>query len=418
MDQTNISPMHLLKQSFEDPSMARAAYDVLELSTKQHPGLKRLAKMGARALSAPFCCISLIDPAFNTFRLIHNIDSEKQAVPLSLDVEESLCQYTLCGDFVAINDIRDFNSPAALSIFSEWGFQSYLGAPIRVDGGAVIGAYCILDYRPRSWSKHDRELLMELAASVETEINYQVCLDRIAHENEARDRVISMLAHDLRTPLNIIQNNAELVLLEECDTSLMKDCAASILRSCDQSTHLIENFLDWKLSTLGPSDKIGKDSFDVVAMARNCIFDFTKIHGEIFRLSFNSQPIVGEYNQYAIKRSMENLINNAIKYGDTSRPISLIVNKTSQEMLEISVHNYGNPLSEEEIKHIFNPYYRSNDAKKKKAKGWGLGLALVSAVALAHSGRAEATSSEAEGTSFKMILPLRENQQDRPDYVH
>lgn len=409
--QTNISPLTMLRQSLEDPSRARAAYDVLELSTTQHPALKRLAKMGSQVMSAPFCCISIIDPEFNTFRLVHNLDHNLEEVPLSLEIEESLCQYTLCGDFVAINDIREFNSPAALSIFSMWGFQSYLGTPIKVDGGAVIGALCILDYRPREWTQKERDLLSEFGSSVETEINYQVCLDRIAHENESRDRVISMLAHDLRTPLNIIQNNAELVLLEECDTSLMKDCAASILRSCDQSTHLIENFLDWKLSTLGPSDKIGKDSFDVVAMARNCIFDFTKIHGEIFRLSFNARPIVGEYNQYAIKRSMDNLINNAIKYGDISRPISLIVNKTAEGMLEISVHNYGNPLTEEEIKHIFNPYYRSNDARKKKAKGWGLGLALVSAVALAHSGRAEATSSEDEGTSFKIILPLGENHQ-------
>ncbi len=418
MIETKITPFNKVRDSLEDPSMARAAYDVLELSTKQHPALKRLSKLGGRALSAPFCCISIIDPEFNTFRLVHNFDSETQAVPLELDVDESICQYTLCGDLVAINDLREFNSPAALSIFSEWGFQSYIGTPLRVDGGGVIGSFCVLDYRARSWCKHDRELLVELAASVETEINYQICLDRIAHENEARDRVISMLAHDLRTPLNIIQNNAELVLLEECDTSLMKDCAASILRSCDQSTHMIENFLDWKLSTLGPSDKIGKNSFDVVAMARNCIFDFTKIHGEIFRLSFNSQPIVGEYNQYAIKRSMDNLINNAIKYGDTSRPISLIVNKTREGTLEISVHNYGNPLTDEELKHIFNPYYRSSDAKKKKAKGWGLGLALVSSVALAHSGRAEATSSISGGTTFKIILPLEEIPKEQGKLIH
>lgn len=418
MAQTNATPMHLLRESLEDPTRARAAYDVLELGSRQHPSLKRLTKLGARALSAPFCCISMIDPDFHTFRLIHNFDTESQAVPLTMDVDESLCQYTLCGDFVAINDLRDFNSAAAMSIFNEWGFQSYLGAPIQVEGGVVIGAFCILDYRPRSWSKHDRDLLIELAQSVETEINYQVCLDRIAHENEARDRVISMLAHDLRTPLNIIQNNAELVLLEECDTSLMKDCAASILRSCDQSTHLIENFLDWKLSTLGPSDKIGKDSFDVVAMARNCIFDFTKIHGELFRLTFNSQPIIGEYNQYAIKRCMDNLLNNAIKYSDTSRPISLVVNKTRESTLEISVHNFGNPLCEEELKHIFNPYYRSNDAKKKKAKGWGLGLALVSSVALAHGGRAEATSSVSEGTRFKLILPLGEVAPDPLAHLH
>ncbi len=127
------------------------------------------------------------------------------------------------------------------------------------------------------------------------------------------------------------------------------------------------------------------------------------IHGDRFRLS-SSEQINGYLDSTAIRRIVENLLGNAVKYGT---PETLITTSLTQkkETIEISVHNLGNPIPIEDQKHLFQQFQRTESAQKGSQTGWGIGLTLIQGLADAHGGRVVVRSEESEGTTFTVTLP-------------
>lgn len=402
---TDILNSDRYQRILNDPARVRAVHEAIDIGESKNDALNRLTKLAARVLRSEVAVLSFIDDGRQLFRCLYR-SIESDEIPLSIALDKSLCRYTLTGEVVAVDDLRRFNADFDSSVYHSLGLNSYLGAPLKVGDGHTVGTLCVVDKVPRKWSIADRETIQDIAECAMTEIQLQISLARIEHENQSREKIISMLAHDLRTPLNIIQNNAELVLSEESDTSLMKECTASILRSAYQANHLTNSFLDWKLSFLGPGDAIVKDVYDLVEICKNCLFDLSRIHGEIFKFEFNTKPMISEINEYAIRRSLENLLGNAIKYGEKGKTITLKLLKDEVGGVTIIVHNFGEPLLKDELENIFRPYYRSQSAKSNKmSKGWGLGLAVVHSVAMAHGGSVSVSSSHTDGTAFTFKLP-------------
>jgi len=90
-----------------------------------------------------------------------------------------------------------------------------------------------------------------------------------------------------------------------------------------------------------------------------------------------------------------------VKYGDSNKPITLGVQRSS-EGAEISVHNYGAVIPAEAHTSLFDPFMRSTTKGKT---GWGLGLTLVRGATEAHGGKVTVESSEDKGTTFTIHLP-------------
>lgn len=123
------------------------------------------------------------------------------------------------------------------------------------------------------------------------------------------------------------------------------------------------------------------------------------------RLEYYAWMIGGSWDDTAIQRVVENLVNNAAKYGD---PKSLVNVKlfTENNQVVISVHNFGNPLSTHDQNTIFDLHHRTTTAEKGSHKGWGLGLTLVRGLVEAHQGQVSVQSSKDVGTTFTVRLPL------------
>jgi signal transduction histidine kinase len=102
---------------------------------------------------------------------------------------------------------------------------------------------------------------------------------------------------------------------------------------------------------------------------------------------------------------IENLLANAIKYGSKSDPVTLEL-KHDDNTVKISVRNFGNPISNEDQKTIFDPFYRISNPQSTSLEGWGIGLTLVRGLARAHGGDISVTSSLESGTCFTISLPI------------
>jgi len=97
-----------------------------------------------------------------------------------------------------------------------------------------------------------------------------------------------------------------------------------------------------------------------------------------------------------------NLVSNAIKYGQPGTDIRVSCSQQPQHVV-ISVYNIGQPIREEDIPRLFDPYYRTTKAEHSKP-GWGLGLAFVKRIVEKHGGSVKVSRGE-NGTVFEMHLP-------------
>jgi signal transduction histidine kinase len=113
-------------------------------------------------------------------------------------------------------------------------------------------------------------------------------------------------------------------------------------------------------------------------------------------------PVIGYWNENALRRVMDNLVTNALKYSKSGSLVDIDLKK-DEKFVEVSIHNVGDPIPLEEQLVLFEQYRRLKTAENKK--GWGLGLTVVKGLTEAHGGRVEVESTAEFGTIFKVILP-------------
>jgi signal transduction histidine kinase len=118
------------------------------------------------------------------------------------------------------------------------------------------------------------------------------------------------------------------------------------------------------------------------------------------------EPIWGRWGMNGIRRAIENLVNNAIKYGEANAPVRIHVRRQGS-LVMLSVHNEGDEIRQEDRKSLFQAFWRADTTESSSIRGCGLGLSLVQGVASAHGGIVSLRSGEKEGTTFTLELPLR-----------
>ena len=118
----------------------------------------------------------------------------------------------------------------------------------------------------------------------------------------------------------------------------------------------------------------------------------------------SKEPVIkGYWSHEGLLRILENLCNNAVKYGRDHSPITVTLDKQGDEV-SLSVHNFGNPIQPQELAKLFTPYQR-NEKDKDAIKGWGLGLTLVKGLTESHRGRVNLESNMDQGTTFTVTIP-------------
>lgn len=219
---------------------------------------------------------------------------------------------------------------------------------------------------------------------------------------DVQDHLTQTLAHDFRTPLHVAKLNLQLIMRrpEDIENILSKASRASV--SLDRLEGMIQDLLD------ASRMKAGNDLN--LTFSKDCDLNWIikEVAGDL-NLSYENQIIVessgsclGNWNEKGLRRVVENLTTNAIKYGKAKTPVTITLAQTP-ESASLSVHNEGNPIPSEEVSMLFEKFRRSRSAKEQM--GWGLGLTVVKGMTEEHKGQIEVTSSEENGTTFTIELP-------------
>ncbi len=226
---------------------------------------------------------------------------------------------------------------------------------------------------------------------------------RLEEERELRERFVATLSHDLRTPLTAAKLNAHMVARKAGDPTVLYKLAARISENLDRADQMISDLLDANRIRAGEPLPIEVSKCELSALAQGTLEELSLLHGDRFVLDA-PELLQGYWSCSGIRRIIENLCNNAIKYGARDRPVTVRLAQSGQDEVSISVHNWGSPIAPEEQKALFQLYRRAGSAQVRAQKGWGLGLTLVEGLAKAHRGSVRVESTEEAGTTFTVSL--------------
>jgi signal transduction histidine kinase len=218
---------------------------------------------------------------------------------------------------------------------------------------------------------------------------------------DIQDMFMVTLTHDLRNPLNVIKMGTQVILgrLEEGDSN--RDLAKRMIRSIDRLNAMIQNLLDASRLRAGYRLKLTLEEANLDKLVHDVIEDLRVAYGERF-VVISESSIRGNCNVKELRRVIENLAINAVKYGAPESPIRFALEQTKTQIL-LTIHNEGNPINLDAQSILFQQFRRSISAEDQT--GWGLGLFLAKNIIEAHQGTITVKSEEGKGTAFIIQLP-------------
>ena len=237
-------------------------------------------------------------------------------------------------------------------------------------------------------------------ASIDAGIQESVAGFVLVH-NTLRERFAAAVAHDLRGPLGITSSALQLILMTN-DPTRMKTVAAKALDQIHRMSAMIHELLDTMAFHSGQQITLTPAHFDINEVINEVLVDTIARNGA--RIQSAGTPVYGWWDRQAMKRALENIVSNALKYGQKRTQVVIRVAE-AHERLVLSVHNEGNPIPPQEQETIFQMYCRTKSAKTTHPQGWGVGLPYVRAVAESHGGSITLDSSAERGTTFIIDVP-------------
>jgi signal transduction histidine kinase len=222
-------------------------------------------------------------------------------------------------------------------------------------------------------------------------------------EREVRELFVALLTHDLRTPLSVAKMNMHLAALKADRPEGAARYVAEAMRAIDRVDVMIQNMLDATRIRAGVGLEVERHRFELVGLVRLTCDELAVLYGATFEIRA-PHSLMDCWSDKDIRRVIENLGTNAIKYGDASRPIRVTVEEQGP-LVSIAVHNEGPVIPTAEMPTLFESFRRTPGGRASR-KGWGLGLSLVRGVAEAHGGTVDVLSDEETGTTFTVRLPI------------
>ena len=213
-------------------------------------------------------------------------------------------------------------------------------------------------------------------------------------------------SHELRTPIALIRTRAEVMLAKPRTSEQYREALKEVQAESERTTALIENLMTLARADTG-SETLNFDRTNISEVASE-VSNQAQTLTDTKQLQWNATIpdaaiwVRGDAN--ALRRLLLILIDNAVKYTPASGSVDLAVQRNSTHA-EIRVRDTGIGISESELPHIFERFYRADKARSRQLGGTGLGLSIGRWIADAHGGEIRVESSTG-GCVFLVLLPI------------
>lgn len=247
---------------------------------------------------------------------------------------------------------------------------------------------------PKSWPTELHSLGMA----------FNQMLDRIETSFAHLAQFSADLAHELRTPVNNLMGETEIVLSRKSSITDYRQVLESNLEELNRISHIIENLL-FIARAENPKMEIKKELLHVG--------DEIKLVREFYEALADEKKITtsqeGEgivlANPVMFRRMLSNVLSNSLKYTRENGWIKFSITQNDDDTLSITLTDNGIGIADEHLSKIFNRFYRVDSARSQSPGGSGLGLAIVKSIVDLHHGHISITSVPEKGTTVVMVFP-------------
>jgi two-component system, OmpR family, sensor histidine kinase SenX3 len=224
-----------------------------------------------------------------------------------------------------------------------------------------------------------------------------------------RRDLVTNISHELRTPVGAVALLAE-TLSTEHDPDTMRHLASRLEHEAERLTTTLQDVLSLsRLEGSGPADRADLDVAELVRVCCAKLKSSAQTVGIDLRIERLDEHLTIHADQSLIKRAIENLLENAIKYSDKGEPVVVEAYAApvgESDFANIAVKDTGIGIPLRERQRIFERFYRVDRARGRDTGGSGLGLAIVRHVAVSHDGQVDVESLEGVGSTFTLRIPV------------
>ncbi len=232
-------------------------------------------------------------------------------------------------------------------------------------------------------------------------------LGRLKLLDESREEFVSNVSHELKTPMTSMKVLADSLLEQDgVPVEMYQEFMQDIAREIDRENRIITDLL-----SLVKMDRSGQ-TMNIESMNINDLLEqilkrlkpiAEKKNVEMVMESF--RPVIAEIDEMKFSLAISNLVENAIKYNRENGWVHVSLN-ADHKYFYIKVEDSGIGIPEADQDHIFERFYRVDKSHSREIGGTGLGLAIARNAVIVHRGAIKVHSSEGEGTTFTVRIPL------------
>jgi signal transduction histidine kinase len=227
-----------------------------------------------------------------------------------------------------------------------------------------------------------------------------------AQVDQARNLLLGMLGHDMRSPLQAIQMTAKYLAALNAGEKV-SEAATRLVKSGARMQALLDDLVEFNRTKLGLGIHVVPTEVDVQSLFADELAQLRAVYPQHrVQLEVSGNP-VGWWDGVRLQQLLGNLVVNAIKYGSSDKPVRVSV-KSDDDVLRFEVGNSGGAIDPQLLAQMFDPLKRGLDPGRAQGEhgSLGLGLYIAREIAKAHGGEIEARSDNAE-TVFAVSLPRR-----------
>ena len=242
----------------------------------------------------------------------------------------------------------------------------------------------------------------EIAAVAEA---FNEMAERLEEAEMLRRNLLADVAHELRTPVTVIQGNLRAILDDVYP--LEKEEVARLYEQTRLLTHLIDDLRELAHAEASQLS-LNLVQVDVAKLVKETAAAFQPIAKnqqiELLVELLGNLPTI-QADEARLRQSLHNLVDNALRHTPENGRILLQVEQTDGTV-QIRVQDNGQGMTPEQISHVFDRFYRADPSRSRESGGSGLGLAIVRAIAKSHGGSVTAESPGLnQGSTFTLTLP-------------
>jgi signal transduction histidine kinase len=224
-------------------------------------------------------------------------------------------------------------------------------------------------------------------------------------KNDFYTDLISVVAHDLKTPISAVKGFIELVQQAGPLNQQQEHFSERALASLERMERLIADLLEYtRINANAQFEPVECDLRELIAESVEMLEEIAARRQVSISVEIASESPVVKADVRLITEVLNNLLSNAVKYNRDGGIIQIRV-ADEDDHIRVDVHDTGVGIPADDVNRVFERFYRSRNNPGMKVEGSGLGLAIAETIIKRHNGQIWVDSTEGEGSTFSFTLP-------------